>query len=197
MVTLWKPGRIFRIGRREANIYDNLFDLHAFQQGFAGDADIKVQEINKETNGKGGYAFLPVRASYAPVLLGVNAIYSLVYTGNQLQLVVDPFFIIWNPYDTQITAPRFAVTLENGLAGGVRFKVTDPAGNETLYGKASGSYGNGAGSDTSFSDYAKRKSGVDANLSYLISNLSMNPGEVQIYSPPNESGRSGYGECAQ
>jgi len=170
-------------------IYDNLFDLHAFQQGFAGDADIKVQEINKETNGKGGYAFLPVRANYAPVLLGVNAIYSLVYKDNKLQLVVDPFFIIWNPYDTQITAPKFAVTLENGLAGGVRFKVTDAAGIETFYGKESGSYGN-AGSDTSFSDYAKHKSVVDANLSYLISNLSMNPGEVQIYSPPNESDRS-------
>lgn len=119
----------------------------------------------------------------------MNAIYSLVYTGNQLQLVVDPFFIIWNPYDTQITAPRFAVTLENGLAGGVRFKVTDPAGNEKLYGKPSG-FQNGNGSDTSFSDYAKRKSGVNANLSYLISNLSMDPGEVQIYSPPNETDRS-------
>ncbi|MDG1302429.1 MAG: hypothetical protein P8R37_12670, partial [Opitutae bacterium] len=79
--------------------------------------------------------------------------------------------------------------MENGLAGGVRFKVTDPAGTEKLYGKPSG-WGGGRGSDTSFSDYAKHKSGVNANLSYLISNLSMNPGEVQIYSPPNESDRS-------
>ena len=170
-------------------IYDNLFDIHAYQQNFAGDSNIKVQPINRETNGTGGYAFQPVRASYTPVLLGVNAIYSLVYTGNQLQLVVDPFFIIWNPYDIQITASRFAVTLENGLAGGVRFKVTDPAGTEKLYGKPSG-WGGGIGSDTSFSNYAKHKSGVDANLSYLISNLSMNPGEVQIYSPPNETDRS-------
>jgi hypothetical protein len=169
--------------------YDNLFDLHAFQQGFAGNANIKVQEINRETNGTGGYAFLPVRASYAPVLLGVNAIYSLVYKADQLQLVVDPFFIIWNPYDTQITAPKFAVTLENGLAGGVRFKVTDPAGSETLYGKPS-KFDKGNGSDTSFADYAKKKSGVNANLSYLISDLSMEPGEVQIYSPPNETDRS-------
>jgi hypothetical protein len=170
-------------------IYDNLFDIHAFEQNFAGDPNIKVQPINRETNGNGGYAFQPVRASYAPVLLGVNAIYSLVYTGSQLQLVVDPFFIIWNPYDTQITAPKFAVTLENGLAGGVRFKVTDPAGGEQFYGKESSSYGI-LGSDTSFSDYAEHKSGVSANLSYLISNLSMGPGEVLIYSPPNESDRS-------
>ena len=170
-------------------IYDNLFDIHAYHQNFAGNSNIKVQPINRETNGTGGYAFQPARASYAPVLLGVNAIYSLVYKDNKLQLVVDPFFIIWNPYDTQITAPRFAVTLENGLAGGVRFKVTDSAGIEKLYGKPS-RFGNGAGSDTSFSDYAKHKSGVDANLSYLISNLSMNPGEVQIYSPPNKNDRS-------
>jgi len=126
----------------------------------------------------------------------VNAIYSLVYTGNQLKLVVDPFFIIWNPYDTQITAPQFAVTLEYGLAGGVRFKVTDTKDTVetdddvvTLYGQPSGSYGD-KGSDTSFSDYAKRKSGVNANLSYLISNMSMQPGEVLIYSPPNETDRS-------
>ena len=170
-------------------IYDNLFDIHAYHQNFAGDPKIKVQQINRESNGIGGYAFQPARASYAPVLLGVNAIYSLVYSGNNLQLVVDPFFIIWNPYDIQIKAPRFAITLENGLAGGVRFKLTDPAGNEKLYGKPS-KYQNGNGSDTSFSDYAKRKSGVNANLSYLISNLSMKPGEVQIYSPPNETDRS-------
>ena len=179
------------------NIYDNLFDIHAYHQSFAGDPKIKVKPINRETNGTGGYAFQPARASYAPVLLGVNAIYSLVYTGDKLKLVVDPFFIIWNPYDTQITAPKFAVTLENGLAGGVRFKVTDTKGTAKttddvvkLYGKPS-KFSDGAGSDTSFSDYAIRKSGVNANLSYLISNLSMNPGEVQIYSPPNETDRSG------
>ena len=74
------------------------------------------------------YAYRPVRAPYAPVLLGVNAIYSLVYSGNQLKMVVDPFFIMWNPYNTQITADKFAVTLEGGFAGGMRFEHTDANG---------------------------------------------------------------------
>ena len=42
---------------------------------------IKGPSVNRETNVAGtNYAYRPVRAAYAPVLLGVNAIYSLVYT---------------------------------------------------------------------------------------------------------------------
>ena len=59
---------------------------------------IKGPSVNRETNYAGtNYAYRPVRAPYAPVLLGVNAIYSLVYTGNQLKMVVDPFFHCMEP----------------------------------------------------------------------------------------------------
>ena len=166
-------------------------DIHADNQLMDGKfGPIKVSPTNRETNIAGDfYAYRPARSNYAPVLLGVNAIYSIIYKNNRLQLVVDPFFIIWNPYNTQITADRFAVTLENGFAGGVRFKVTDTDGNERLFGKPS-VFGDGIGSDTSFLDYAKHKSGGSGHLSYLISDLSMAPGEVLIYSPPDESVRS-------
>lgn len=163
----------------------NLMDIHADDQW--GDSSIQVHALNRESNSSGGYAFRPARASYAPVLLGVNAIYSLVYESGQLKLVVDPFFILWNPYDTQVTAEKFALTLRRGLPGGVVFRVTDLAtGVQTQHGRTSG-----GGAATNFADYAKHKSGVTSDLSYLISDLRMGPGEVLIYSPPNEANRGG------
>ena len=186
-------ARAYFPNRTTANPKNNLFDIHAQKNN--ADASIKVVALNRETNSNGAYAFRPVRASYAPVLLGVNAVYSLVYAGGQLKLVVDPFFIIWNPYDTKIAADKFAVTLENGLAGGVRFRITDPDNNQTTYGeKPRRDRWKETGTDTSFADYAKNRfkneTGLagDANLSYLITDLAMAPGEVLIYSPPKEDG---------
>ena len=170
---------------------EDLVDIHADNQWEHGKyGTIKVTPANRETNDTvSNYVYRPVRAGYAPVLLGVNAIYSLVYSGNQLKMVVDPFFIVWNPYNTQITADKFAITLQGGLAGGIRFRHTDGNGVQTFYGKPSG-WSNGAGSDTYFVDFAKRKSGVNGNVSYLLDNLDMAPGEVMVYSPPNEAARS-------
>ena len=179
------------------SVAEDLIDIHANKNGsgYSSNPFGYVLATNRETNThpqsdtRWGYAYRPVRANYAPVLLGVNAIYSLVYSGNQLKMTVDPFFIIWNPYNTGITAEKFAITLENGFAGGMRFRHTDPSGVQRLYGQPSG-WGSGRGSDTSFTDFAKRKSGVNANVSYLLTGLSMEPGEVMIYSPPNEGARS-------
>ena len=116
-------ARAYFPNRTTANPNNNLIDIHAQDQRYVGDRNIKVHALNRETNSSGGYAFRPIRASYAPVLLGVNAIYSLVYKDNKLQMVVDPFFIIWNPYDSKITADKFAVTLENGFAVGFGFEL--------------------------------------------------------------------------
>jgi Tfp pilus assembly protein PilX len=168
---------------------EDLLDIHGDSQWQGYDA-IKVTPTNRETNNAvSNYVYRPVRANYTPVLLGVSAIYSLVYTDNKLKMVVDPFFIMWNPYNTGITADKFAVTVQGGFAGGMRFRVTDANNNATYHGRAS-NYGN-AGSDTYFLHYAKHKFGGGGwNLSYLVSNLSMEPGEVKIYSPPNETGET-------
>ena len=182
-------ARAYFPNRTTADPRNNLFDIHANKNGRDNTA-IRVPPINREIGSTGAYAFRPVRASYAPVLLGVNAIYSLVYKANKLQLVVDPFFIIWNPYDTQITADKFAVTLENGLAGGLQFRIKDSSGNVTSKHGVDSHRWPGQGTDTSFANYARHKSGVNANLSYLISDLTMKPGEVLIYSPPKEADRS-------
>jgi hypothetical protein len=195
------PNRTTPTGAGNGIFVEDLIDIHADNQWMNWKyGPIKVSPTNRETNGAGNYyAYRPVRANYAPVLLGVNAIYSLIYKDDKLQMTVDPFFIIWNPYNTQVTADKFAVTLENGLAGGVRFRVTDTKGTATtaddvvrLLGKPSW-WQSGAGSDTSFADFAKHRfqkettQNGSANLSYLITDLTMQAGEVLIYSPPQES----------
>ena len=171
------------------SVTQDLMDVHASNQFFS--AGYKVTPVNREPEPVGGIrAYKPARANYAPVLLGVNAIYSLKFEGGRLKMFVDPFFIIWNPYNSAITAPKFAVTLENGLAGGMRFRHVDGNGDSRYYGKASG-HGSGKGSDTSFVDFAKRKSGVNnGHVSYLLTDLSLGPGEIMIYSPPSTSDRS-------
>ena len=159
------------------SVTEDLVDLHSY-------VGSRIRAVNRETSDdQSVYAYRPVRASYAPVLLGVNAIFSLVYENGKLKMLVDPFFIIWNPYNTQITAEKFAVTWDKGFQGGVLFKHTDPAGNEKIYGKLDTKFG--VGSRTSFADYADRKAsdGSSANVSYLINDLILGPGEVMLYSP--------------
>ena len=98
---------------------EDLVDLHSVQGSKIG--------VNHEI----GSTYRPLRASYAPVLLAVNGIFSLKYEAGQLKLVVDPFYIIWNPYNTQITAEKFAVTWQYGFMGGVKFKHTYPDGDSS------------------------------------------------------------------
>ena len=105
-------------------------------------------------------------------------------------MIVDPFFIIWNPYDVEITAQKFAITLQTGLPGGIKFRVTHPDGSQTIHGKDGVSRGKPVPSTagTTFSDYAARAKG-NPNMSYLASNITMEPGEVLIYAPPKETDR--------
>ena len=176
------PNRISGTGG--ADVRDNLFDMHAHKNN--ADANYRIGVGNKEVNGQGRYAHMPVRGNYAPVILGVNAIYSICRKNGRLHLVVDPVFILWNPYDLTLEAERFAVGLENGLPGGLAFLV-----DGVRYGKKPSrkKYSNN-GTDTSMADFAKNKSGSTASLSYMVSNLEMAPGEIRFYSPPSESERS-------
>ena len=169
-------------------LIEDLVDRHVWNYGSGGG----FTPVNRETNNdKSVYAHRPVRASYAPVMLSANALFSLVYEGGQLKLVVDPFFIVWNPYNTQITADQFAITLKQGFFGGILLKHTDPLGVVKNYGVANG----WGGSNTHFGLYAQQSAllsggGAGINMSYLIDDLTMEPGEVMIFSPPNEGARS-------
>jgi hypothetical protein len=122
------------------------------------------------------------------VLLAVNGIFSLKYEGDQLKLVVDPFYIIWNPYNTQITAEKFAITWQYGFMGGVKFRHTFPDGTQVIHGRDSNKPA--GGSQEGFVHYAGNKTGATGSVSYLISDLTMGPGEVMIFSPPDTADRS-------
>ncbi len=182
-------ARAYYPNRTTPGITQDLGDIHSDNQENYGYTKIRPNNQEFGTyDGNDLYAYRPLRASYAPVVLGVNNILSLVYSNNKLQLVVDPFFIIWNPYNTQITAKKFAVTIENGFGGGIRFRVTDANDNVTLHGQPGWI---GRGSQTTFVDYARNKAGdIGMDLSYLITDLSMDPGEVMFYSPTNDKDRN-------
>ena len=75
-------------------------------------------------------------------------------------MVVDPFFIMWNPYNTQITGRQICVTVEGGFAGGMTFRVTDANGTNTGWTEPQNWFAGAGGSDTYFVDYAKNKSGA-------------------------------------
>ena len=85
------------------SVAEDLVDMHGWNWGSG------FTPVNRETdNANVRYAYRPVRASYAPVLLSANALFSLVYEDGKLKMVVDPFFIIWNPYNTHIATDKFA-----------------------------------------------------------------------------------------
>ena len=169
------------------SVAEDLVDMHGWNWGSG------FTPVNRETdNANVRYAYRPVRASYAPVLLSANALFSLVYEDGKLKMVVDPFFIIWNPYNTHIATDKFAITLKEGFFGGLLFKHTDPTGAVKTYGQANGGLG---GSNTHFGIYAEQNAllsggGSGINMSYLIDDLTMGPGEVMIFSPPGEAARS-------
>jgi Tfp pilus assembly protein PilX len=158
------------------SVTQDLVDLHSVQGSKIG--------VNHEI----GSTYRSLRASYAPVLLAVNGIFSLKYEGDQLKLVVDPFYIIWNPYNTQITAEKFAITWQYGFMGGVKFRHTFPDGTQVIHGRDSDRPA--GGSQEGFVHYAGNKTGATGSVSYLISDLTMGPGEVMIFSPPDTADRS-------
>ena len=178
-------------------IIEDFVDIYCWH-AFRALEDRGTTPVNREITNIGSlnvgstYLQRPVRASYAPVLIAANALLSVVYEGGQLKLVVDPFFIVWNPYNTHITADRYAITLNEGFFGGVLLKHRYPDGAggtiEKRYGKQNGD----GGSSTTFANYAEHDTGGTngRNMSYLISDLTMGPGEVMIFSPPNEAARS-------
>jgi hypothetical protein len=115
------------------------------------------------------YMFKPARASYAPVLLGQVAIFSALTEGSNLALGIDPFFYLWNPYNRKLKVDRYAIKLTN-FPGHITFWVTK-AGTTQRYGPAN------------ISKYLSNHAGQGGSLSYLVSDLTMDPGEVIVVSP--------------
>ncbi|MEP2774488.1 MAG: hypothetical protein ABJ118_15315 [Luteolibacter sp.] len=127
---------------------------------------------NSELNSTSSYIFRPARASYAPVALGSVNYFSLKRgPGSKLQLIADPTFYLWNPYNRTIHADKYAVEMMIGLPGRLKFVVKRADGSQIQYGP------------NDFSDFTSERSDSQA-VTYLLSGLRMEPGEVLAASPP-------------
>lgn len=126
---------------------------------------------DRETSSAGQYIYRPARANYAPVLLGSVYLYSAKVTSGNLALGIDAFFYLWNPFNRTLKVDKFAIFADQGLVGDVTFEVTQ-GGSTTNYGPAA------------IWDYLKNNSAVNTyNIVYLVSNLTMAPGEIVVVSP--------------
>ncbi|MFK7911109.1 MAG: hypothetical protein AB8F34_11005, partial [Akkermansiaceae bacterium] len=127
------------------------------------------------------YIFHPARANYAPVLMGAVGLYSTKVTNGNLSLTIDPLIYLWNPYNITLNVKRYGVEMQRGHGGKITYQVIkkDADGNVT----SSNTYGP-AKTDL----FIKRKlkmEGQSSNgtLTYLVSDLTMEPGEVVVVSP--------------
>ncbi|WPJ95978.1 hypothetical protein SH580_21410 [Coraliomargarita algicola] len=127
---------------------------------------------NAEINADGTYIFRPARSNYAPLLIGSVYYYSLKNVGGNLALVADPLYYFWNPYNRRITADNLAVALLVGIPGTLELEVNKADGSSTVYGPRD------------FGSYQTRDAGGN-NISYMLSGLSMEPGEIIAVSPPS------------
>lgn len=144
----------------------------------------------------GRYVYHPARANYTPVMMGMVALYSVKVTnfdGNvgDLTAVIDPLIYLWNPYNVRLQVDRYGVGLGRGHGGKFTFKVT-----RALRDAEGKPIQNGGQAQTETLTFGPAKtdqlikrelqeSGQQASgsLTYLVSDLTMEPGEIVIVSP--------------
>jgi len=135
-----------------------------------------------ETSQYGDYVFKPATPNYTPVYMGMVALYSMkvsdynvgVNAGTNkgdLTLAIDPIIYLWNPFNVTLKADRYALELQRGHGGKMSFIVVKPDGSQQKYGPAKTDI------------YMQKEAGGGGNLTYLVRNLVMEPGEVMILSP--------------
>jgi Tfp pilus assembly protein PilX len=132
------------------------------------------------------YIFKPARATYAPILLGQSAVFSVLATNSDgieadLSLGVDPFFFLWNPYNRKLQVNNYAAVLTT-WPGSITFEVVNASGTTRI----------GPATISKFfqqqSQFNEGGEGHFTTLSYhLASPLTMEPGEIIVLSP--KSGR--------
>ena len=135
-----------------------------------------------ETSQFGDYVFKPATPNYTPVYMGMIALYSMKVANyniganagtnkGDLTLAIDPLIYLWNPFNVTLKAERYALELQRGHGGKMSFIVVKPDGSKQKYGPAKTDI------------YIQKEAGGGGNLTYLVRNLVMEPGEVMIVSP--------------
>ena len=136
--------------------------------------------VNNNDNTR--YIYKPARATYAPILLGQSAVFSVLATNSNgteadLSLAVDPFFFLWNPYNRKLQVDNYVMVLTT-WPGTITFEIEN-AGGTTRIGPAT------------VSKFFQQQNlvtegwqGHFTTLSYhLASSLVMEPGEIVVLSP--------------
>lgn len=144
----------------------------------------------------GRYVFHPARANYTPVLMGIVALYSAKVTNfngmvGDLTAVVDPLIYLWNPYNIRLQVDRYAVGLGRGHGGKFTFKVKralrnaqgEPIMNGNVPQTETLTYGPAKTDQLIRKQLQVAGQPASGSLTYLVSNLTMEPGEVVIVSP--------------
>ncbi|MEX1048676.1 MAG: hypothetical protein WED15_04045 [Akkermansiaceae bacterium] len=102
-------------------------------------------------------------------------LYSVLATNSDgitadLAVGIDPFFYLWNPYNRTLKIDKYAIKL-SGFGGHITFWVKRSDGSTTQHGP------------TKITNYIRNHASAGGGLSYLASDLTMDPGEVIVVSP--------------
>jgi hypothetical protein len=157
------------------------YNLGTLTQANSGGDNWDKEIITKS----GNYIFRPSRSNYAPVILGSVCLFSAIATQSdgttaKLGLGIDPFFYLWNPYNRTLKTDKLAIIIGTGFPGHITFFVTQ-GGVRKQFGPSSSR------------DYlAAHATGTAQSrpLTYLVSDLTMAPGEVIVVSPSSSRSSS-------
>jgi len=140
------------------------------------------------------YAFMPARANYSPILLGGACVFSvlvqyerpdpsnpLVQIGD-LSVGIDPFFLIWNPFNHSLKVDRLGIALDNGFPGHVTLWKNHATADEERYGPWTMRDYLIASATQNVSDQSNAQ-----EITYLVKDMTMEPGEIIIISPSSTS----------
>lgn len=123
------------------------------------------------------FMYYPVQANYAPVYLGMVSLMSALPYNDNLALGIDNLFYIWNPYQTQISFESLTLIFpSHSYPGWVRFWIKQADGTLIDPGVAR------------IRDFFGQNVGGNDTVRYLLtgsggSSVTMEPGEVMVFSP--------------
>ena len=129
--------------------------------------DVWNSEFSKDMR----YIPKPAAGSYGPALLGTTFVYSVrgerqADGSEHVQLIADPVFYIWNPFNLTLNCSEVTIDLGKGMPGYIGIS----AGGEERSGSIAGMIRNGGGT----------AQGLRFSMS---ADLEMEPGEVVVLTP--------------
>ena len=143
--------------------------------------------VNRNTIGITSYLYRHSQPAYAPALIGQGALISVGEQNSNVALFIDPYYVIWNPYNHRITTPRFVVATSKALP--INLKVAFESTPLNYVGRA-----------TEMADYIEKSSvthlgragngdsGPTEHMTASIDDLVMEPGEVAYLTrDPNQN----------